>query len=50
MIRWGMIEYTSFNTNSSTDMILRYIMPSEEDKQRAVELMYKDIFLLSGYE
>jgi integrase len=32
----------SLSGHSSADMILRYSMPSEEDKQRAVERMYKD--------
>jgi site-specific recombinase XerD len=32
----------SLSGHSSADMILRYSMPSEEDKQKAVERMYKD--------
>ncbi|MEV5024788.1 tyrosine-type recombinase/integrase [Paenibacillus sp. LPE1-1-1.1] len=32
----------SLSGHSSADMILRYSMPSEEDKQRAVESIYKD--------
>jgi site-specific recombinase XerD len=32
----------SLSGHSSADMILRYSMPSEEDKQRAVERMYKN--------
>ncbi|MEK4037258.1 tyrosine-type recombinase/integrase [Paenibacillus sp. FSL L8-0493] len=32
----------SLSGHSSADMILRYSMPSEEDKQKAVEHIYKD--------
>ncbi|OBZ18920.1 integrase [Bacillus sp. FJAT-27264] len=32
----------SLSGHSSADMILRYSMPSEEDKQRAVERIFKD--------
>lgn len=32
----------SLSGHSSADMILSYSMPSEEDKQRAVERMYRD--------
>jgi integrase len=32
----------SLSGHSSADMILRYSMPSDEDKQRAVDRIFKD--------
>ncbi|OAB39051.1 hypothetical protein PMSD_03725 [Paenibacillus macquariensis subsp. defensor] len=32
----------SLSGHSSADMILRYSMPSEEDKQRVVDRIFKD--------
>ncbi|OAB26032.1 hypothetical protein PMSD_26095 [Paenibacillus macquariensis subsp. defensor] len=32
----------SLSGHSSADMILRYSMPSEEDKQKAVDRIFKD--------
>lgn len=40
----------SLSGHSSADMILRYSIPSEEDKQKVVDQIYKSLMCIRAFE